>query len=119
MLSQLSRRLNDHRLLTMLEVCEISGALLLVRYGHSTSNFWLVSFVFGSLLMYYNNSGQSGVLSSQLLKNSVPGHTWLDSVRLLAIYNCMCMLGVMVGPTVSRAVLSIAYTQNSPAFALF
>lgn len=118
-LSMMSRKYGDKYLLTVLEALEISGAFLLFRMSHTMSTFWLCLFVCGSTMLYYNNSGQSGILSSVLLKNAVPGHKYLDSVRLLAIYNACAMLGVISGPLISRAVLQVMYTQNMLAIVLF
>ena len=112
-LSMLSRRLSDKQLMTLLEIGELIGTVLLFRYQPDTeSDQWRALFLVGSAFLYYNNSGQSGVLSSQLMKTAVEGHWFLDTKRLLAVYQFCTAMGFLIGALSARSALSVVYSQN-------
>eukprot|EP00462_Mataza_sp_D1_P020940 CAMPEP_0175147326 /NCGR_PEP_ID=MMETSP0087-20121206/15925_1 /TAXON_ID=136419 /ORGANISM="Unknown Unknown, Strain D1" /LENGTH=491 /DNA_ID=CAMNT_0016432493 /DNA_START=27 /DNA_END=1502 /DNA_ORIENTATION=+ len=122
-LTVLSRYWNDHKMMLLLECCEILGALLLFRWvfldnGRKDGLVWRSLFLFGSALLYYSNNGQSGILSSQLMKNSVVGDKWLDPNKLLSAYQVLAAVGMGFGPLLARGVLSYNYKQNSFALLL-
>ena len=110
-------------MMLLLECCEILGALLLFRWvfldnGRKDDLVWRSLFLFGSALLYYSNMGQSGILSSQLMKNSVVGDKWLDPNKLLSTYQVLSSVGVGLGVLLARGVLSYNYEQNSFALLL-
>ena len=118
LLSMLSRRFPDHVLMAILECGEVAGAVLLFRYQSGDPEKWKTLFLVGSALLYYNNSGQSGVLSSQLLKNALDGHWFLDTNRLLAAYQFCTASGFLIGALGARYALSVVYSQNMLAMLL-
>ena len=123
LLTLLSKYWNDHQLMFLLETMEVLGALMLFRWyladGDSREEIlWRTAFLVGSACLYYSNNGQSGILSSQLMKNSVVGDKWLDPNKLLSIYQILGAFGMGFGPFIIRRALSMNYSQNQFALVL-